>query len=230
MVWAMRTDGSKTRVLILYLILFFAAWTASELLLVPRLAGLSRPVLILVREVGLKGLIWLLPALLLIRRYDSFLALPRRELFRPPKSWSLCIEILVILAVCLVLGSLLRSHSLSISPDFIPADLIWIALVGLMEETVFRGWLLNLLLEPGDLEGEKLPWKPIAFSSVLFLLIHFPLWYRTGALVANLAGGAFVSILFLSVLFSWTFLRTRSLLVPIVIHSFWDLLVTVIAI
>ena len=39
-----------------------------------------------------------------------------------------------------------------------------------------------------------------------------------------------MSILFLSVLFSWTFLRTRSLLVPILIHSFWDLLVTLIAI
>ena len=216
--------------LIIYLILFFAAWTASELLLVPRLAGLSKPALILVREVGLKGLIWLLPALLLIRRYDDSLAVPLRDLYRKPKSWSLCIEILVILAVCLALGSLLRSRSLSLSPEFIPADLIWIVLVGLMEETVFRGWLLNLLLEPGDLEGNSFPWKPVALTSVLFLLIHFPLWYRTGALAANLAGGAFVSILFLSILFSWTFLRTRSLLVPIVIHSFWDLLVTVIAV
>ena len=230
MVWDMRADGSRTRVLVLYLILFFAAWTASELLLVPRLAGLSRPAQILVREVGLKGLIWLLPALLLIRRYDGSLAVPVRDLFRRPKSWSLCVEILVILAACLVLGSLLRTHGLALSPEFIPADLIWIALVGLMEETVFRGWLLNFLLEPEDLEGEKLPWKPVALTSVLFLLIHFPLWYRTGALAANMAGGAFVSILFLSVLFSWTFLRTRSLLVPIVIHSFWDLLVTIIAI
>ena len=137
---------------------------------------------------------------------------------------------MLILTVCLVLGSFLRDHGLSVSSDFIPADLIWISLVGLMEETVFRGWLLNLLLEPEDLEGEKLPWKPVAFTSVLFLLIHFPLWYRTGALVTNLAGGAFVSILFLSVLFSWTFLRTRSLAVPIILHSAWDLLVTLIAI
>ena len=140
------------------------------------------------------------------------------------------IALIPALAVCLVLGSLLRTHGLAFSPDFIPADLIWIALVGLMEETGFRGWLLNLLLEPKDLEGERLPWKPVAFTSVLFLLSHFPLWYRTGALATNLAGGAFVSILFLSVLFSWTFLRTRSLLGPILIHSFWDLLVTLIAI
>lgn len=216
--------------LILYLFLFFAAWTVSEFLLVPHLTGLSKPALILVREVGLKGLIWLLPALLLIRRYDASLAVPLRDLYRRPKSWSLCIEILLILTVCLVLGSFLRDHGLSVSSDFIPADLIWISLVGLMEETVFRGWLLNLLLEPEDLEGEKLPWKPVAFTSVLFLLIHFPLWYRTGALVTNLAGGAFVSILFLSVLFSWTFLRTRSLAVPIILHSAWDLLVTLIAI
>lgn len=230
MVWAMRADGSKTRALVLYLILFFAAWTASEFVLVPHLTGLSKPALILVREVGLKGLIWLLPALLLIRRYDGSLAVPLRDLYRRPKSWVLCVEILVILSACLVLGSLLRTHGLALSPDFIPADLVWIALVGLMEETVFRGWLLNLLLEPKDLEGDGLSWKPVAFTSVLFLLIHFPLWYRTGALAANLAGGAFVSILFLSVLFSWTFLRTRSLLVPMLIHSFWDLMVTVIAV
>ena len=224
----MPTEQSKRRVLVLYLILFFAAWTACDLLLAPRLAGLSRTALILVRDVGLKALIWLFPALLLIRRYDGWLAVPRRDLFRAPRSWRLCWEILLFFALCLILGSLIRNRGLSLSPSFIPADLIWILFVGLMEETVFRGWLLNLLLEPGDFDRDKLPWKPVAITSVLFLLIHFPLWCRTGALAANLAGGAFLSILVLSLVFSLTFLRSRSLIIPIVLHSAWDLLVTVL--
>lgn len=216
-------------VLVLYLLFLFGAWTASELLLVPRLAGLSPLALALVRDVGLKGLIWFLPALVLIRRYESGLAMSRRALFRRPRSWRLCLAVLGAFALCLLAGNLVRNRGLAPAPGFGWDDAVWILFVGLYEETVFRGWLLNAFLGPAGRTGEDLPWRPAALNAVLFLLIHFPNWYRTGALAANLAGGAFLSILVLSAVFSWSLVKSRSLLVPIALHTAWDLLVTLLA-
>ena len=216
------------RVLVLYFVLFAAAWTACELLLVPRLEGLSPVAFALVRDVGLKCLIWLLPVLLLTRRYGDALAVPRRDLFRPPKSWALCLEVLALFAVCLLAGNILRNRGLTVTPGFGPGDVLWLLFVGLNEEAVFRGWLLGALWTPEDLAGKDFPWKPVALTSLLFLLIHFPIWLRTGAFAANLTGGAFLSILVLSAVFSWTFWRSKTLVVPIVLHSAWDLLVTLL--
>lgn len=222
--------GNKVprRVLVLYLVLFFAAWTASELLAVPRLSGLSPMAFTLVREVGLKVLIWLLPALLLIRRYEDRLALPRRALFRRPSSWVPCLEVLAVFVLCLAVGNAVRSHGLTLTPGFGWDDVVWLLFVGLCEETVFRGWLLNALLDRADLEKASLPWKPVVLTSALFLLIHFPIWIRTGAFAHNLTGGAFLSILVLSAVFSWALWKTRTLTVPILLHSAWDLLVTLL--
>ena len=216
-------------VLVLYLVYLFAAWWASELLVVPRLAGLSPLAFALVRDVGLKVLLWLLPALFLMKQYEDRLALSRRDLFRAPDSWTLCLEVLALFAVCLLAGNLVRNHGLAIAPGFGLDDVLWLVFVGLCEETVFRGWLLNALWTRADLEGPSLPWKPVAVTSVLFLLIHFPIWQRTGALLTNLTGGAFLSILVLSVVFSWTLWKTRTLTVPILLHTAWDLLVTLLA-
>ncbi len=228
----MQTERSKVPagILALHFVFFAAAWTAAELLLVPRLEEVLSPVtFVLVRDVVLKCLIWLLPALLLIRRYGGSLTVRPRALFRAPKSWRLCLEVLALFAFCLAAGNLVRNRGLTVTPGFGPEDVVWMLFVGLTEETLFRGWLLNALWEPRDLERTAPPWKPVALTSILFLLIHFPIWIRTGAFVANLTGGAFLSILVLSVVFSWTFWKTRSLAVPIVLHSAWDLMVTLLA-
>lgn len=216
------------RVLALYFVLFYAVWAAAELVLVPHLEGLSPVAFALVRDVGLKCLVWLLPALLLLRRYERCLALPRRDLFRAPGSWRLCLEILALFALCLAVSNVARNRGLALAPGFGWGDVLMVLFVGLTEEGVFRGWLLNALWTPADLEGPDFPWKPVAVTSVLFLLIHFPIWLRTGAFVPNFTGGAFLSILVLSGVFSWSFWKSKTLVVPILLHSAWDLLVTLL--
>ena len=227
----MRAEGERVpaRVLALYFLRLYAAWAAAELLLVPRLAELSPVAFALDRDVGLKCLIWLLPVLLLLRRYESALALSRRELLRAPKSWTLCLEVLALFSVCLLAGNLIRNRGLVVAPGFGWGDVLMLLFVGLTEEAVFRGWLLNALWTREDLEGEAFPWKPVALTSVLFLLIHFPIWIHRGVFVTNFAGGAFLTILVLSGVFSWTFWKTKTLVVPILLHSAWDLLVILLA-
>ncbi len=58
----------------------------------------------------------------------------------------------------------------------------------------------------------------------MFLLIHFPIWYTSGFFVEYIVSGSFVQIIILSLIFSWSFIKSKSIIVPIALHTFWDLL------
>ena len=68
----------------------------------------------------------------------------------------------------------------------------------------------------------------IGINAVLFLMIHFPKWMMDGTFFSNFAHLGFISILLLSVLFSVIFVKTKSLLLPIGLHMFWDLLMMMV--
>lgn len=64
----------------------------------------------------------------------------------------------------------------------------------------------------------------IGINAVMFLLIHFPSWIHKGILIENFANLGFLSIIILGVIFSQTFIKSKSILVPISLHMYWDLL------
>ena len=103
-------------------------------------------------------------------------------------------------------------------PDFsalLPATtqerLLWCAVAisaGVCEEVVFRGWLLSILHSPISLAGTTL----IVVASVVFGLAHA--YQRiTGMLLTTLAG----------LLFCVLYVKTGSLLVPILLHILIDI-------
>ena len=59
-------------------------------------------------------------------------------------------------------------------------------------------------------------------------MIHFPKWIMDGTFFSNFAHFGFISILLLSVLFSVIFVKTKSLLLPIGLHMFWDFLMMMV--
>ena len=124
-----------------------------------------------------------------------------------------------------VFGPLLRAIFLyggvGIHPDFQPERLIGAVLfVGITEEIVFRGFLLNALLQKMKL------WSAIAVNEVFFVLIHFPIWIYQGKDLVAFAGSSVVVFL-LGGLFSYSFVKTRNIFVPIVLHMIYNLLVVV---
>jgi len=121
------------------------------------------------------------------------------------------------MAAYIVLGLVLHGGSFAIKGTFGADDIIVVIFVGLTEELVFRGWLLNAT----ERIGEN---KALAINAAMFLLIHFPIWIVSGAFVNNFVSFGFVSIIALSVIFGLMFLRTRNILVPIALHMMWDLL------
>jgi len=90
-----------------------------------------------------------------------------------------------------------------------------------VEELVFRGYLLNYFERYGKITA-------IMASSLLFVLIHYPGWWLLDmqpSLFAWLQSS--FSIFFLGVVLSVIFLRYRSLLACIMIHSTNNLIASI---
>lgn len=206
--------------LALYIPVFFALWTLWEFWgkdLVN--ATLPNEVLAqLVKSGVVKNLVWTLPALLLLLRFRDRMAIPPEKMFTAKVRWGRLLPLFLVLTLWVLAGALLQKGRLAVSDSFGADELIIVLFVGLTEETVFRGWLLNAAV---PLLGQ---WPAILCNAGLFLAIHFPVWLHTGAFFTNFANLGFAGILALSVIFSLAFLRSGSIFVPIALHMYWDLL------
>lgn len=93
--------------------------------------------------------------------------------------------------------------------------LAWLA-IGLGEELVFRGVIQNYLEEGFSTAGA------ILASSVIFALVHVPAYYSPNPVAM---GSVLVVVFCLSVILGVTYVRTRNLLVPILIHGTYNAIV-----
>lgn len=93
--------------------------------------------------------------------------------------------------------------------------LAWLA-IGLGEELVFRGVVQNYLEEEFSTAGA------ILASSVIFALVHIPAYYSPNPVAT---GSVLVVVFCLSVILGVTYVRTRNLLVPILIHGTYNAIV-----
>lgn len=165
-----------------------------------------------------KNLVWTLPALL-AGRYESDMHVPLREMFTAkfrPAHWVPAFAILVLWAIG---GDLLTNGSIAVSRQFGMDDIIIVLFVGITEEAVFRGWLLNATVD------RWCRWPALIVNALLYLAIHLPKWIVSGEFVSVFTGFGFAEVIALSLLFGWSFLRTRNLLLPIALHMVYDLAV-----
>lgn len=59
---------------------------------------------------------------------------------------------------------------------------------------------------------------------VMFLMIHFPVRIHDGVFVENFRSFAFLSPLVLGIIFGMTFIKSRSIRMPVALHMYWDLM------
>ena len=109
----------------------------------------------------------------------------------------------------------LLANGKSISIDAVNWLPLWagISIAVIVEELVFRGYILSKLLRYGRLAA-------VSTSSVLFVLIHYPGWWFHGAEYSfatwlQQSG----SILILGVILALAFIKYRSLVICILLHS-----------
>lgn len=210
--------------LLLSFAVLYGIWAVWELWLNPLMTShLSNPWLSNLLGDGIvKNLVWTLPAFWLMGRYEPHLYVPRKELLTAKVNWLKWLPWMVGFVVFAILCTPAEDGRIGIAADFHPSDFVWLAVVGITEESFARGWLLNATLR----EDNK--WKAIFLNALAFLAIHFPIWIHKGIFVTAFTSFGFVTIILLSILFSWSFVKTRSIAVPVVLHVVYDLAVTVI--
>lgn len=215
----MKIDNLKAAVPASYIILYIF-WTAVELLLYPSMGEGIAPVII--TDMLLKNLFWTLPAFLLIGAFDDRMYLKRRELFTNPVNPLAVAGILAAMAAVLLANNMVTHHRFGVTLHFDLTEQLAFVFVGVTEELMFRGWLLNATY------SEKHPYLSVGVNALLFLVIHFPYWIRTGVFASAFMGGGFLTILVLSLFFSWNMLHFKNIWVPIILHMVYDILVTML--
>lgn len=216
-------------VLALYSALLYGVWGVYHFYILKHIVAIPNELIAALLNDGVcKNLVWTLPALLLIRKYSDSLKIGASEMLTWKKEYLPYLAIFPAFAAYIVLNMVL--HKMPIEFSMTITDAVTVLFVGVTEELVFRGWLLNATMaytkEPEN--DDATPWSQygaVALNAVMFLVIHFPRWLSEGAFAANFTSLGFVSIVLLSVIFSLVFLKTRNIVLPITLHMFWDLLI-----
>lgn len=211
---------SKFAVLIIYAIIFYSLWTLWELFGKACISNSFENEYIsqFIKSGVIKNLVWTLPAALLIHYFKNDVYIGLKDMFTNKVRILKYLPIFLIFTVYLLVGAVLQKGKISISETFSFSSVITVIFVGITEEMVFRGWLLNATI------SEKKKWFPIIINSIMFLLIHFPIWIHEGQFVGNFQSFGFLSVIILSIVFSWTFIKSKNIWIPIFLHMYWDLL------
>lgn len=216
---------SKTTALIVYIIVFYGLWTVWEFWVRDLIsASITNEYLSQFIKSGvIKNLIWTLPAVLLVKRFDGEVYAGLRGMFTSKVRVWKYLPLFLLFSVYLIGGAALINGGLAVSRSFGLDKLIVVLFVGITEEMVFRGWLLNAFIGK-DCRSRKKMRLAVAANSVMFLLIHFPVWIHSGVFIEEFRSFGFLSILILSGIFGWTFIKSKNILVPVALHMWWDLL------
>ncbi|MBQ9905858.1 MAG: CPBP family intramembrane metalloprotease [Oscillospiraceae bacterium] len=214
-----RRSSKKIPALIIHAILFYTFWACWALLIRPALLEVMQDTLLFaIFGSCVKLLVWVFPALLLAKHFSSELCVGFRQMFTqkvPLKSvifWSL---VFFLIGGGDRLLALFRGN-LHINPDFTLKSHLWLLVVGITEEAVFRGWMLN-----ATAKNEK-DWKMLLLNGIMFLCIHFPGWIEKGTFVSAFTGFGFLSVILFGVLAGICFLKHKNLLLIVFIHMFYD--------
>lgn len=208
--------------LALYFILFFAVWTVQELYIRPMQPDSLNPWLAAFLAGLLKVLVWTVPAWWLVRRYPQDMAMP--GWFAQSLSWLRLAPWLAIVVVYNVVYALVYNGVLRINPAFTWLSLVGTVLfVGITEEAVFRGLLLNTLLT------RMSETKALCVSAGLFVLIHIPIWITKGLFAVPLDALRTAAMIFvLGIAFGTVYIREKNLWAPILLHMTWNLAVSLL--
>ena len=212
---------NKFKVLVIYLIAFFGFWALAEFVIFEKINSVVENEILrrLISDAIIKMCVWTVPAAILIHRFKDDVYITLKEMFSSKVNWLKHLPIFILVTVYILGGAILQNGKLVISDEFGFDDVIVIFFVGITEELVFRGWLLNLTVK----ENKK--WVPIGINALLFLAIHFPIWIQQGVFISSFTDLGFLCVFILSIFFSCTFVKSKNILVPVALHMYWDLLV-----
>lgn len=162
-----------------------------------------------------KSILWLGFIFVVLRKYN--VQIPIKQMFKNPIKKKIIIPASAVIIAYILVIMFIQHRGFHINTNFHPSRLIGqFLLVGILEELVFRGWFLNSL---SLLINER---KANLISALFFVFIHYPS-YIVGAHPSLILTNS-LGIFFAGLIFGWSFYKSKSLWVPIILHMLWDLL------
>lgn len=167
----------------------------------------------------IKTIVWFGFAYYFVKKYDTGLKINFKEMFSNKINKKVFFSILIAFIAYYIVAMLIMHGGFAFNPNFHPSQLIGkFLIVGILEEFLFRGWFYNSLLDNLSEHRANI------VSSLLFVLIHYPGYIMNGTFHFPLIIYISTFIFVLSLIFGWSFRKSKSLWVPIILHMIWDVL------
>lgn len=218
----MKNNSLTYKKLALYMAIFFTIWSIRELIIRPVFLNQLDGVIFYVVESLIKIAVWTMPAVLFIRKFEKEMWLTFKKMTTNIPPWKMAFGYIGVMIAVPLINAIIHGEGIQLRADFDPIPLISAVLVvGITEEFVFRGFLLNNLLKNMKTE------HAIAIDAILFTLIHYPIWiYHGFDLSTIMTSSIYVAVI--SVLFAHSFIKTKSIWIPIAMHMIHNLLLNLL--
>lgn len=172
-------------------------------------------------------IIWLLPILVLILRFEANLFWNRKELFSKPKFEPVFIIFMSLTTVYALTAMWINHHTWHITDKSLIYLTVKFMIVGIAEETVFRGWGYNLLKKSCS------DTAALVLSVLMFVVLHWPAYFIKLFLFDQLSWLEFlaqsISAAVCGLLFTVMLKRSKTLFNPIIAHFYYDLMLEIFA-
>ncbi|HGA1022349.1 TPA: lysostaphin resistance A-like protein [Bacillus cereus] len=204
--------------LLLYLVIFYIAWSLKELWLVQYIQLFNDNIAAFL-SAFVKISVWIVPVWLYIKYYHYRNPISYMKLdvnLRRGVVWGILLSLLVGIRFTIEIYLINHQSFHFILP--LNSYLNVFLLAGLTEEIVFRGFILN------ELQKRFLFWIANGITAVLFLVVHYPVWLYRGEFW-DLWSHCYV--LLLGLIFGYVYKKTNSLWSVIILHSFHNLFVII---
>lgn|SRR5690606_10833717 len=204
-----------------YFILFYLIWTFRELWLVDFINTMDPNVAAIVGAV-IKLLVWVAPIIILVKLVEKkeplkFLGL--RENLSKGFGWATWVSFALVIYFIMV-NLLFSQTELNLNLG-LHTWLNTVILVGITEEIVFRGFILRKLMQQFTF------WKANSITALLFLTIHFPIWFHHGLFESPGILFTFIQVFIIGFIFGLIYRKSNSLWSVIIIHSVYNLGVSI---
>lgn len=203
----------------LYFIALFALWCIRELWLVQFL-DMMDAVPRAITSATIKIIIWVIPVILLVKfleRSNPFSYLGLRHHVKNVLKWIGWASL--VLLFYLVLNMTILNNKIDFQLEF-HEWLNVVLLVGITEEIVFRGFILRKLMDSFRFYIANI------ITALLFLSIHFPIWFYKGLFESPNILSSMLTVFVLGIIFGFIYKKSKSLWSVIIIHSLYNLFVS----
>ena len=209
----MRANSKPGIVLVMYTIILYSFWSLLELYLKTKI-GIDE----FTKEVYIKCVVWLVPAILIHFNFSDDMFIKKEEMYLLNKKCWIAVPMMLLLAIYIIINEYLVNGKLEINESFGINTVVEVLSIAAGEEMVFRGLFLSAILR------DKKKYLSVFINSLLFLAIHFPVWIQSGTFISAFTSGGFITVLLLSCIFSFAFIKTKSIWTAVFPHFGWDFL------